>query len=76
MRIDYALPQDGRVNLRVFDTAGRLVETLVDKGEAAGEHAAVWHARDGAGRPVESGIYYLILEASGEVVRHRACVIE
>jgi len=44
--------------LRVYDTAGRLVATLVDEWKLAGKHQAIF---DGSGLP--SGIYLARLQA-------------
>ena len=46
------------VGLRVYDTAGRLVATLVDEWKLAGKHQAIF---DGSGLP--SGIYLARLQA-------------
>ncbi len=36
--IAYTLPEAGRVNLRVYDAAGRMIKALVDADETAGPH--------------------------------------
>jgi glucose/arabinose dehydrogenase len=54
------------VTLRVFDLRGRLVRTLVGRGDgvrAAGEHRARWDGRGADGRPVPAGVYLAALEA-------------
>ncbi|MCA9727556.1 MAG: hypothetical protein KC729_07725, partial [Candidatus Eisenbacteria bacterium] len=48
-----------QVDLALFDVGGRLVRTLVDGREDAGPHEVAWDGRDGAGRPMASGIYFL-----------------
>ncbi|MFH1144813.1 MAG: FlgD immunoglobulin-like domain containing protein, partial [Candidatus Eisenbacteria bacterium] len=75
-RIEYVLPEEGRVSLRLFDTAGRLVRTLVDGNRPAGEHVTLWDGRDDRGWRVGSGVYYCILDARGRVERNKVCVIE
>ncbi|MGH2571085.1 MAG: FlgD immunoglobulin-like domain containing protein, partial [bacterium] len=64
--IAFGIPDAGNVHLRIFDTAGRLVRTLVDEPRAAGRWAEPWDGRDAAGRPVAAGVYLYRLEASGE----------
>jgi Tol biopolymer transport system component len=59
-RVSYALPAPGRVRLRIVDTQGRLVETLVDAWQAAGEHQIAWNARS---RPV--GLYWVEISSGG-----------
>lgn len=65
--IAYTLPQAGRVSLRVYDVAGRLVRTLVDDVEEAGGHVTTWGGRDGRGVAVVSGVYFVRLESESGV---------
>ena len=59
----FALAQDGRVNLRVFDTRGRLVKTVVDENLKAGNYDRVysWDGRNEGGQVMPSGIYFFRL---------------
>jgi hypothetical protein len=60
-RIEYALPREARVKLRVFDVAGREVARLVDGLEPAGRHVATWSGT--AAHPnARSGIYLVRFE--------------
>ena len=61
--IPFSLPRTERVELKVYDVAGRLVRTLVSGPYAAGHHQVFWDGRDGAGRNVASGTYYARLTA-------------
>ena len=45
------------VRLAIYDTAGRLVRTLVDETLPGGEHRVVWDGRDAQGRNAPSGTY-------------------
>jgi hypothetical protein len=56
--ISYELRAASYVNLKVYDTAGRLVATLVDGWKPAGSHGATFNGEDFA-----SGIYLARLEA-------------
>jgi flagellar hook assembly protein FlgD len=44
--------------LRIFDAAGRLVRTLVDRELSGGRHEARWNACDDRGREVSPGVYF------------------
>lgn len=68
--IRYELPKSGSVRLEVFDILGRVVRTLVDQMQEAGYHTVSWDGRNDTGEAVNSGVYYLRMEA-GE---HRAVV--
>ncbi|MBE0565598.1 MAG: VCBS repeat-containing protein [Krumholzibacteria bacterium] len=59
----FDLPQAGKVELTIYDTAGRRVRTLVRETLAAGRQEVVWRGRDDGGRQVASGVYFYRLEA-------------
>ena len=63
--IVYSLAVPGRVRLTIFDVNGRMVRTLVDGSEGAGDHAARWNGRDDRGREVSPGVYSYRLEGAG-----------
>jgi hypothetical protein len=56
-RITYWVPQKARVNLAIYDVAGRLIESLVNGEIERGEHTVSWQA-DGS----PSGVYFCRLE--------------
>ncbi len=51
-----------RVRLLIYDTLGKLVNTLVDQEQAPGEYQITWFGKNYAGAPVQSGIYFYRLE--------------
>ncbi|MBN1448712.1 MAG: T9SS type A sorting domain-containing protein, partial [Bacteroidetes bacterium] len=65
-RIEYGIPQDGVVRLRVYDLLGRVVTTLVDGPVSPGMHSVSFNA----GR-LPSGVYLYRLEAEGQVLTRR-----
>jgi hypothetical protein len=75
-RIVYDLPSAQRVTLRVFDSGGRLVKTLVSETMPAGQHACVWQAEDDHGRRVPCGIYVYQLQAGEHLETRTACLID
>ncbi|MCF7740914.1 MAG: N-acetylmuramoyl-L-alanine amidase [Candidatus Marinimicrobia bacterium] len=56
-KIEYNLPQDGFINLKIFDVSGRLIETLVRKRNKSGFHSIQWNASR-----YSSGVYIYRLE--------------
>ncbi len=60
--ISYQLDQPGRASLKVYNTAGQLVATLVEGHQEPGFHTALW---DGSRQA--SGVYIVRLESSGRV---------
>ena len=68
--INYALPEEGRVRLEVYNIVGQLVRVLVDGTEGPGYNAVFWDGRDEKGREVSSGIYlYRLKTGKFEAVR-------
>jgi hypothetical protein len=56
--IGFALPEDGRVKIEVFNVLGQKITTLVDQYLTAGYKETGWDGKDSKGRAVGSGIYF------------------
>ena len=59
--IQFDLPEAGTVEMLVMDMNGRQVRQLVSGMMPAGSHRMVWPGQNDAGRPVESGAYFITL---------------
>ena len=57
-KINFSIPQSGRVSLTVFNSIGQEVETLIDKDMTAGDHQVTFNAGN-----LPSGIYFYRIEA-------------
>lgn len=58
-RIDYQVADTGeRVEVIVFDVAGRRVRSLVSEPQVRGDHWVVWNGCGDSGRPVGAGVYF------------------
>jgi len=64
--VAFALPAAGRVSLRLYDVAGRLVRTLEEGELPAGNHTRVWNRRTDRGTTAAPGVYFYRLEAGGK----------
>ncbi len=61
--IEYALPIDKRVTVRIYNMMGQVVKTLVnDEFQKAGRHRVIWDGTNEAGVRVASGTYIYSLE--------------
>jgi len=60
--ITYSLPKPARVRIEIFDTMGRLVNTLVSGSRSAGRHQVRWNASEHS-----AGLYYYQLQANQQV---------
>jgi hypothetical protein len=74
--IRFDLAQAGRVELRVFDVAGRLVRTLASGVHEPGRHTMVWNGLDTGGRRVASGVYFYRLDAPEFVATRKLVLLE
>ena len=73
--ISYSAGVGGPVRLRVYDIRGRLIRTLVD-GEAPRNNCdVVWNGRADGGHRVGAGVYFVRLEAGGEVRTQKIAVV-
>ncbi|MBT3346323.1 MAG: T9SS type A sorting domain-containing protein [Gemmatimonadetes bacterium] len=72
--IEYAIPAEARVRLRVYNLSGQVVADLVDETHVVGIYQARWDARNRAGQPVASGVYLYRLEA-GDHTQSRKLVL-
>ena len=55
--IDYILPENGLVNITIFDMMGREVNTLLNSLQTAGYKSFQWNATNNQGDAVSAGIY-------------------
>jgi len=67
--ITYSLPERSDVTVRIFDLAGRIVETLYDTNQTTGLHTATWDAGG-----VASGLY-LVQVATERDVRSQKIIL-
>lgn len=56
--IEYELPFDSWVSLKIYNVLGQEVKVLVEDFKKAGKHKVVWDGRDETGRVATSGIYF------------------
>lgn len=61
--ISYGLSEDTHVTLRIYNTLGQEVITLVDEYQQAGYKTVVWTGSDKLGFKINSGIYFYQLKA-------------
>jgi len=73
--IRYSLPQDGPVELAVFNMDGQHVATLAQGQRQAGAYTLRWDGRDNKGQAVASGIYLYRLRAEGWTQTHKLTLL-
>ncbi len=75
-RIHYSLATSDFVRVRIYDAAGRLVATLVDREMEQGRHWVDWQGQDSRGRSVGSGTYFAMLDTNGERLTTRMVLVK
>ena len=70
----YDLPNDGLVNITVFDMTGRIVKTLVNGYQTAGFKSVQWNATNDRNEPVSAGLYLYTIQV-GEFRKTKKMVL-
>ena len=70
----YDLPENGLVNITIYDMLGRHIKTLMDQTQDAGYRSIIWDATNEYGRPVSAGIYLYQIQA-GEYMQTKKMVL-
>ena len=63
--ISYELPEDGFVELNIYNVKGQLVQTLLHRHQGLGTHSVVWDGRDNHANPCSTGMYFYKLTFDG-----------
>ncbi len=61
--IEYDLPVDGKIELKIYDIVGRLIKTLVNEFKTAGSYLVSFNASD-----LSSGVYFYSLNVDGKQI--------
>ncbi|MCB0753919.1 MAG: SMP-30/gluconolactonase/LRE family protein [Ignavibacteriae bacterium] len=62
--ISFNIATNGLVKLNIYDSIGKLVKTLVNDKNAAGNYSVMWNGKDNSGNNVSNGVYYYRLSFS------------
>jgi flagellar hook assembly protein FlgD len=74
--IKYQLPQAGNVVMKVYNSLGHEIRTLVNKAQQPGYYAITWDGRDDRGHILPSGMYFYRLEAGAFVQTRRMTLLK
>jgi len=58
----YNLPEDGFVNITIYDMRGKIVKTLVNSSQSSGYKSIKWNATNNQGQLVPAGVYLYKIE--------------
>lgn len=71
----FRLDEDAVVLLRIFDSQGRLVRTLLARSMAAGDHRVTWDGKNAKGQAVPNGVYHYLMETPREKASGRLTIV-
>jgi parallel beta-helix repeat protein len=74
--IAYDLPEDGAVQISVYNIKGQLVQKLLDKPQGIGSHSVIWNGKDAAGSACASGVYYCKLTSKGKSITKKMLLMK
>jgi len=57
-QIRFGIPKAGNVTLKIYNSVGQLVKTLVDGNISEGYYQVTWNATDNSGNKLSSGVYF------------------
>tara|TARA_B100000686_G_scaffold99865_1_gene107042 strand:+ start:61860 stop:69134 length:7275 start_codon:yes stop_codon:yes gene_type:complete len=64
--IEYDLPNNRPVRIRIFDLLGRTVKAINFEMMKPGKHEFIWYGNDSYLKPVSSGVYFIHMQAGEE----------
>ncbi|MBI4549241.1 MAG: T9SS type A sorting domain-containing protein [Ignavibacteriae bacterium] len=69
-KIQFTVPEQSQVRLKVFDITGSEVRTLMDQEQGPGRYEVSWDGNDEFGNSVASGVYFyrLIITIGNQVI--------
>ncbi|MCX6843465.1 MAG: T9SS type A sorting domain-containing protein [candidate division WOR-3 bacterium] len=76
LSINYALPRQTRVSVRLYDIAGKLVTTLASGDQKPGYYNLTWNRQDAKGRSVACGVYFCTLSAENKRFSRKVVLTE
>ncbi|MDO1451947.1 T9SS type A sorting domain-containing protein, partial [Rhodocytophaga aerolata] len=65
--VNYSLPEETLVTVKIYDSIGNQIRTLLQASQLKGNHAAVWDGQDSWGNPASTGMYIIKLQAGTQI---------
>lgn len=63
--IEYQLPHRSNVEIKIYNSIGQVVRTLVTEEQQVGNYSIVWDGRNDSGNSVSSGNYFYQIKTDG-----------
>lgn len=72
--LGYDLPEDGLVNITVYDLLGNVISQLVNEVQNSGYKSIQWNATNNQGKPVSAGLYLFKIQ-TGDFVDTKKMIL-
>ena len=56
--IEFEMPMEENVTIKIYDINGRLIKTLLDEKKPLGIHSVIWDGKNNSGNNVATGTYF------------------
>lgn len=67
--ICFTLGSDGPVTVQIYSRSGQLIRNLMSENKLSGQHRIRWDRKNNSGETAGSGIYTVVLNASGKKLK-------
>jgi hypothetical protein len=74
--IYFSLPKAQNVTLKVYNTKGQLVKTLINNELRNGKNNIVWKGLNNSNKPVASGVYFYRLQTAGKSISNKMLLLK
>jgi hypothetical protein len=62
-QLDFYIPYDGPVIIRIMDLFGRQIATILDEFQHRGNYSMYWSVSETGGNNIPSGLYFICMES-------------
>ncbi|MCK4576162.1 T9SS type A sorting domain-containing protein, partial [candidate division WOR-3 bacterium] len=76
LEIRYDIPEYSSVDLRVYNSVGQVVNTLINGKVEPGYHRVVWNGKNDMGNNVGNGIYFLRMDTDDFIKTRKVILIK
>jgi len=73
--ISFSIPEEGKIELLVYNIKGQKVKTLLNDDLNEGDHSVAWYGVDESGNSVSSGVYFYNLIVNGKTKAIKKCLM-
>ena len=74
--IEFSIPDENIVMIDIYNILGQLVFTLLDKNMTPGYHSVIWSGINNSGGIVPSGIYFIQIKFSNQLMSKKVTFLK